>query len=93
MGSAICWPEQFEGEREIAEKIWADADQRWPNRDRRCGNGEHACKHCPICGYFMTRVTIWWNEIGGLLAVVGQCKKHGEQCVDSDWWSYTDWSE
>ena len=82
--STICWPEQFPGEYEMAKKVWANADKTWPNRKRYCC--DYLCRHCPLCGRFMSKMAIWSNEIGGMLAVVGQCKTHGEQCADMSNW-------
>jgi hypothetical protein len=94
-GGAICWPEQFPGEYEMAKRIWAKADKRWPNRNRDCSCKDNetnrCCNHCAVCGRFMSNMTTWSNEIGGLLAAVGICKIHGEQCADADLWSYTEW--
>lgn len=92
MSGAICWPEQFPGERKMAERIWADADKQWPNRRTYCTCQDldeyTPCRHCPQCGRFVSNITLHSHEIGGMLAVVGNCKLHGEQCIDRTNWTW-----
>jgi len=94
---AICWPEQFPGEYKMAQKVWADADKRWPDRKRECSckenEYERACNHCGVCGRFMSNMGVYSSEIGGYLAAVGTCKLHGEQCADLDLWTYAEYED
>lgn len=91
-GSALCWPEQFPGEYKVAQKIWAEADKEYPDRKVYCAcrdnEPEQPCRHCSKCGQFVADIRMISSEIGGMLAVFGQCKKHGQVCVDMHWWDF-----
>lgn len=91
-GGAICWPEQFPGEYKMAQKAWADADKKWPDRKRYCSCQDNSdwypCRHCAVCGRFCSNIRLYGGEIGGMMAVLGDCKQHGEQCLDMSNWQW-----
>src|SRR5579884_2650399 len=87
----VCWPEQFPGEYKMAQKVWADADKKWPDRKRDCchwNSDYYPCRHCATCGRFVSKIYCVGNEIGGMLVVRGTCKTHGEQSLDMTNWDW-----
>ena len=97
-GGAICWPEQFPGEYKACQKIWAEADRQFPDRKRECdctwlNDSLYPCRHCSVCGRFVSNIRLYSSELAGMLAVIGNCKQHGEQCLDMGNWTWEHFEE
>lgn len=90
-GGAICWPEQYPGERE-AYVAWAvRMDKEYPGRNVDCchwGTDYYPCHHCQVCKKFIGGITAVIYEAFGIAAVYGTCKKHGRQYVDMLHWTF-----
>jgi hypothetical protein len=93
----ICWPEQFPGEREMYLKQSKRWDKEFPGRDHTCecmwNGAERPCRHCPTCGRFVSNITLHSNELIGMIAVTGDCKMHGQVCVDMAMWEWEYFNE
>jgi hypothetical protein len=87
-GSAICWPEQFPGERDAYLALKERVAKENPGYQVDCcgwNSDYYPCKHCQVCKRFLSNMQylVYGGDMWFVLVAYGMCKNHGKQYVDT----------
>lgn len=85
---AVCWPEQFPGERDAYLALKDRVEKENPGYKVDCcswSTDYYPCRHCQVCKKYLKNMQykVYGGDMWFVLVAYGECKSHGMQYVDT----------